>query len=76
MGDTIQPMEILEKIVTKFYGALTAQSVSYVDQALFGKDYSSLKSAWERIGYSISIFNQVLTRPNVTTAKVKIPQDL
>ena len=76
MGDTIQPMEILEKIVTKFYGALTAQSVSHVDQALLGKDYWSLKSAWERMGYSISSSNQVLTRPNGTTAKVKTLQDL
>ena len=76
MGDTIQPMEILEKIVTKFYGALNAQSVSHVDQALLGKDYWSLKSAWERMGYSISSSNQVLTRPNGTTAKVKTLQDL
>ena len=76
MGDTIQPMEILEKIVTKFYGALTAQSVSHVDQALLGKDYWSLKSAWERMGYSISSSSQVLTRPNGTTAKVKTLQDL
>ena len=76
MGDTIQPMEILEKIVTKFYGALNAQSVSRVDQALLGKDYWSLKSAWERMGYSISSSNQVLTRPNGTTAKVKTLQDL
>ena len=76
MGDTIQPMEILEKIVTKFYGALTAQSVSHVDQALLGKDYWSLKSAWERMGYSISSSDQVLTRPNGTTAKVKTFQDL
>ena len=76
MGDTIQPMEILEKIVTKFYGALNAQSVSRVDQALLGKDYWSLKSALERMGYSISSTNQVLTRPNGTTAKVKTLQDL
>lgn len=76
MGDTIQPMEILEKIVSKFYGALNAESVSHVDQALLGKDYWSLKSAWERMGYSISSSNQVLTRPNGTTAKVKTLQDL
>ena len=76
MGDTIQPMEILEKIVSKFYGALSAQSVSQVDQALLGKDYWSLKSAWENMGYSISSSNQVLTRPNGTTAKVKTLQDL
>ena len=76
MGNTIQPMEILEKIVSKFYGALNAQSVSHVDQALLGKDYWSLKSAWERMGYSISSSNQVLTRPNGTTAKVKTLQDL
>ena len=76
MGDTIQPMEILKKIVTKFYGALTAQSVSHADQALLSKDYWSLKSAWERMGYSISSSNQVLTRPNGTTAKVKTLQDL
>lgn len=76
MGNTIQPIEILEKIVSKFYGALNEQSVSYLDQALLGKDYWSLKSAWERMGYSISSSNQVLTRPNGTTAKVKTFQDL
>ena len=76
VGDTIQPMELLEKIVSKFYGALNAQSVSRVDQALLGKDYWSLKSAWENMGYSISSSNQVLTRPNGTTEKVKTLQDL
>ena len=76
MGDTIQPMEILEKIVNKYYGALNAQSVNRVNQALLGKDYWSLKSAWENMGYSISSSNQVLTRPNGTTEEVKTLQDL
>ena len=75
VGDTIQPMELLEKIVSKFYGALNAQSVSRVDQALLGKDYWSLKSAWENMGYSISSSNQVLTRPNGTTEKDKPLKD-